>query len=102
MDSAIISVLTSAGAAGVFCILFILGLVYPKSVVDDLRVERDTLKQQVELERDRAEAAVSAAQATRDVLSALQAGMVLGQQHHGDPRGGFVQDPRELPEHGSA
>jgi hypothetical protein len=81
-DTALLTVLTSAGVAGVFCILFICGLLYPKSVVDDLRGERDALTAQLRAERDRADSAVAAAQATRDVLSALQAGVTLGHQHH--------------------
>lgn len=88
MDSALISVLTGTGAAGVFCLLFVMGLVYPKHVVDDLKAERDYERQRAEANQDRADAAVAAAQATRDMLSAMQAGMAFGQQR---------QDPRSVP-----
>ena len=79
-DSALLSVLTSAGVAGIFCLLFLLGWLYPKGVVDDLRKERDYERQRGDLERDRADASVAAAQATKDVLAALQAGVSLGHQ----------------------
>jgi hypothetical protein len=98
VDSALISVLTSAGAAGVFCLLFIFGLIYPKTVVDDLRTERDYERQRADAERDRADSAVTAAQATRDVLSALQAGVALGYQRHEDPRSAAMRGRPELRE----
>lgn len=101
MDSALVSLLSSAGVAGVFCILFIMGIVYPRSVVDDLRTERDYLRQQAEAERDRADASVAAAQATRDVLSALQAGVALGNQRQDERRAAAMPDhPPELREPG--
>ena len=78
MDSALISVLSSAGVAGVFCILFIIGAIFPRSVVTDLREENTELKQALEAERDRANAAVAAASATRDILAAIQLGRSIG------------------------
>lgn len=80
MDTALISLLSSAGVAGVFCILFVGGWIFPKSVVDDLKAERAAERDRADAERDRADSAVAAAQATRDILSALQAGMAMGQQ----------------------
>lgn len=91
-DSALITVLSSAGVAGIFCILFVLGFIYPKGVVDDLRDERDALREAVRAERDRADSAVAAAQASRDVLSALQAGVALGHQRHEELRSGVMPD----------
>ncbi len=76
-DSALISVLTSAGVAGVFCVLFVTGLIFPRSVVSDLKEENRELKGALEAERDRANAAVAAASATRDILAAIQAGKEL-------------------------
>lgn len=73
-DSALVTILTNAGVAGVFVVLFLLGMIYPKTVVDDLRAERDSLRQAVASERDRADTAVAAAQASRDVFAALRAG----------------------------
>lgn len=73
-DSALISVLSSAGVAGVFCCLFIIGAIFPRSVVADQRAEITELKAAVEAERDRANAAVAAASATRDILAAIQLG----------------------------
>jgi hypothetical protein len=77
-DSALLSVLTSAGVAGVFCILFICGLIVPKFVVADLKAENAELKEALEAERDRANASVAAASATRDVLAAIQLGRSIG------------------------
>ena len=77
-EAALLSVLTGSGVAGVFCVLFVLGWIYPRSVVDDLRAERAELVKRVEAERDRADAAITAAQASRDVLQAIQAGIGLG------------------------
>lgn len=80
-DSALISVLTSAGVAGVFCVLFVTGIIFPRSVVSDLKEENRELKGALEAERDRANAAVAAASATRDILAAIQAGKELASGH---------------------
>jgi len=77
-DTALLSILSSAGVAGVFCILFITGLVFPRSVLADLKAEIAELKEALEAERDRANTAVSAATATKDVLTAIQLGKSLG------------------------
>lgn len=70
-----------------FCLLFIFGVIYPRSVVDDVKTERDAERARADAERDRADAerdrsdaAVAAAQGTRDLLAALQAGVAMGQQ----------------------
>lgn len=76
-DAALISVLTSAGVAGVFCVLFVLGLLFPKAVVSDLKAEITELKEALEAERDRANTSVAAASATRDILAAIQLGRNL-------------------------
>lgn len=76
-DSALISILTSAGVAGVFCVLFIAGLIHPRTVVSDLKAEVAELKDALEAERDRANASVAAASATRDILAAIQIGQNL-------------------------
>ena len=78
MDSALLTALSSAGVAGVFCILFILGLIFPRPVVTDLKAEITELKAALEAERDRAATAVTAATATKDVLAAIQIGQTLG------------------------
>lgn len=80
-DSALLSVLTSAGVAGVFCVLFITGLIFPRSVVGDLKEENRELKAALEAERDRANAAVTAASTTRDILTAIQVGRDLTAGH---------------------
>ena len=77
-DTALLSVLTSAGVAGVFCVLFVCGLIVPKFVVDDHKAEIAELKEALEAERDRANTAVAAASATRDVLAAIQLGRSIG------------------------
>lgn len=77
-DSALLSVLTSAGVAGVFCILFVCGLIAPKFVLEDLKSEVAELKAALEAERERATASVAAASATRDILAAIQLGQSIG------------------------
>ena len=78
-DTAIVSVLTSAGVAGIFCLLFIAGLIHPRAVVTDLKAENTELKGALEAERSRANTAVAAASATRDFLAAIQIGQNLKQ-----------------------
>lgn len=73
MDSALITVLTGAGACGVFCVLFIIGAIFPRPVVTDLKAEIAELKAAVVAERQRGDVAVAAASATRDVMAALHA-----------------------------
>ena len=73
-DSTLLSILTGAGVAGVFCVLFVCGLVFPKFIVDDLKAEIGELKEALEAERDRANASVAGASATRDILAAIQLG----------------------------
>ena len=82
-DSALMNILTGAGVAGVFCVLFICGLIFPRSVLSDLREENKELKAALEAERDRANAAVTAATATRDILAAIQYGRDLTTGHSG-------------------
>jgi len=76
-DSALISILSSAGVAGVFCVLFVTGLIFPRPVVTDLKAEVAELKQALEAERDRANTAVAATSTTRDILAAIQLGQHL-------------------------
>ena len=90
MDSTLWNVLTGAGVAGVFCLLFLLGLIYPKGVVDDLKEENHELKAALAAERDRADAAIAAAQATRDLMTAIKYGRELAAGHEHGPPGGSV------------
>jgi hypothetical protein len=78
LDSSLAIPLISGGIAGVFCILFICGLIVPRSVVDDQKAEIKELKDALEAERDRANAAVTAATATREILAAIQLGRAMG------------------------
>ena len=87
-DSALLSILSSAGVAGVFCILFIAGMVYPRAVVTDKNAEITELKEALEAERDRANTAVAAASATRDLLSAIQIGREIGRDVNSGQDGG--------------
>jgi hypothetical protein len=80
-DSTLISILTGSGVAGVFCVLFIIGAIVPKFVVTDLKDENKELKDALEAERDRANAAVAAASATRDILAAIQLGRSIPSGH---------------------
>ena len=65
-DSAIVNILLGAGVAGVFCVLFVCGLVVPKSYVTDLKAEVAELKAALEAERDRA-GTLAAVQFGRDL-----------------------------------
>jgi hypothetical protein len=87
VDSALWNVLTGAGVAGVFCLLFVLGLIYPKGVVDDLKEENKELKEALSAQRDRSDSAVTAASATRDILAAIKYGRELTSppDHGGSP-----------------
>jgi len=78
MDSTLVTLLTGAGVAGVFCVLFVLGIIFPRTVVNDLKAENAELKAELEAQRDRADTAVAAASATRDILAAIQVGRSLG------------------------
>lgn len=82
-DSALVTLLTGSGVCGVFCVLFIIGAVFPRSVVTDLKAENAELKASVEAERERANTAVAAASATRDILAAIQIGRELKAGHDG-------------------
>lgn len=78
MDTSLATILTGAGACGVFCILFVIGIIFPRQVVSDLKAEIAELKAENASLRDRADTAVSAASATRDILAAIQLGQHLG------------------------
>ena len=78
VDSSLALLLANASIAGVFCVLFILGIIVPRSVVTDLKTENAELKRQLEAERERANTAVGAVQSTANVVTALQAGIHLG------------------------
>jgi len=73
-DTALLNILTGAGVAGVFCVLFICGLIYPRSVITDKDAEIAELKAALAAERDRANTVVAAATTTRDILPATQLG----------------------------
>jgi hypothetical protein len=97
VDSTLLNVLTGAGVAGVVCILLILGVLVPKFVVDDLKEENRELKADRDAQRDRADTAIAAAQASRDVLAALQAGIRMARDDHHD-NDLRAQAAREYPE----
>lgn len=78
MDTSLATILTGAGACGVFCILFVIGWIFPRQVVIDLKAENAELKAALEAERNRANAAVAAAATTKDILAAIQMGRSLG------------------------
>ena len=84
MDSTLITpIVTGSGVAGVFCILFILGLIYPKAVVRDLRAEITELKAALTKERETSQASITAASATKDILAAIQLGRDIGHEKAG-------------------
>lgn len=82
MPDALVNILINGGICGVVCILLITGLIVPRFVLDDLRAENKELKDAVTAERARADTAVAAANATRDVISALKS---AGSQTGGSP-----------------
>lgn len=69
----ILQLAVGGGVSGVFCVLFILGFIYPRGVVTDLKAEIAELKGERTAERDRADAAVAAAEATKEIMRALAA-----------------------------
>ena len=77
MDSTLVTLLTGTGVSGIFCVLFIIGLICPRSVVTDKDTVIAELKQALEAERDRADAAVAAASVTKEILTAMQFGQSL-------------------------
>jgi hypothetical protein len=84
LDSSLaVPLITGSGVAGIFCVLFVLGLIFPKPVVTDLKQEILELKQALEKEREASKAAVTAAAATRDIMAAVQLGRDIGQQKAG-------------------
>ena len=81
MDSSLIlPLITGSGVAGVFCVLFVLGLVFPRQVVTDLKAENGELKAALKDARAQADAAITAAAATRDILAAIQFGRGIGHE----------------------
>lgn len=81
MDSTlIVPIITGSGVAGVFCILFILGLIVPKSVLSDKNAEIAELKQALREERETSKASIAAASATKDILAAIQLGRDIGHE----------------------
>ena len=85
IDTQLATILTGAGACGVFCILFVCGLIYPRSVVEDLKKERDAERARANAHQERADAAVTAAQGTRDIMAALQAGIGISRAETRQP-----------------
>lgn len=77
MDSTLVNILIGSGACGVFCLLFVLGLIVPRHVYEDLKAENTELKAERKAERDRADAAIAAVEASKNVLAAFQAGRTL-------------------------
>ncbi len=82
LDSALTSVLAGSGVAGVVVVLFVLGLICPRTVVADKDKQIAELKEALKAERDRADTAVAATSATNSILAAIQAGQALG--HRGE------------------
>lgn len=78
--SLIVPLITGSGVAGVFCVLFVLGLVVPRQVVTDLKAELAEVKKDRDAQRERADVAVAAASATKDILAAIQLGRDLGHE----------------------
>ena len=71
MDSALITVLTNAGVAGVVVILLILGWLVPKWAYSRLEEENRHLREALEAERQRAGEAAASAGVTNQLIGAL-------------------------------
>lgn len=89
-DSTLISLLTGAGVAGVFCVLFIAGWVVPKWVVNDLKSRIKTLEAALEAANDRANVAQASQVTMRDILAALTFGQAVP---HNPPAPSFPPSP---------
>lgn len=98
MDSALLSILTGSGVAGVFCVLFVIGAIFPRAVVTDLKEELRELKADRDSQRERADTAISAMQSTRDVLAAMQAGIQMARDRDLDLRAQAMHQYPELRE----
>lgn len=72
MSDALVNILIDGGVCGVFCILLITGMIVPKFVLDDKISENRELKDAVAAERTRADTAVAAASATREIITAIR------------------------------
>lgn len=72
--SGLIPYLVNGGVAGVIVVAFMLGLIYPKRVVDEKNQQIKELANALALERQRGDAAVAAAAITRDILVGLRGG----------------------------
>ena len=87
MDSALVNVLVGSGGAaaalGAVVVLFVLGVIVPKPVVTDLKAENAELKEALKDARAQASAAITAASATRDILTAIQLGRDIGHERTG-------------------
>lgn len=80
MDTALIQVfVTNAGFAGVVIVAIIMGLLYPRPYVNDLKEENERLREALALERARADAAVQATNTTNQILGAIHD---FASEHH--------------------
>lgn len=70
--SALIPFLVNGSLAVVFLILIISQVFVPGWIYKDKKAEADELKKALELERQRGDAAVAAASATRELLQAIR------------------------------
>ena len=71
MDSTLVTVLINAGVAGVVVILLILGFLVPKWAYSRLEQENKSLREALELERQRAGEAASTQTVTNQLIGAL-------------------------------
>lgn len=83
VDTTVITTLVGSGVAGVFCILFILDVIFPRTVVNDLKEEVKELKEELVVQRERADTAIAALSASRDVIAALREGLEVGRSERG-------------------
>jgi len=75
VDSELITLLANAGTAGITIVLIVTGLLVPKWAADDLRARLRAAERRADASQDQADAAVAAAQASRDIFAAIEAGM---------------------------
>jgi hypothetical protein len=73
IDSSVTSTLLAYGPLGIFCVLMLVGWIVPKWFVSKLEKENDSLRASRDAERQRADAAVLAAETATQVIVSLRA-----------------------------
>lgn len=92
MDSATLTVLINAGVAGVFVLLYILGVIPAPGQLKDVKEENRRLREALALERARGDTAVQATNTTNQILGALHDIASYDQRHRPDRAAELIED----------